>query len=119
MKFMLLIYNSPATLEGFSEEERNRLMAEVDDLMAELARSGELVGGDALAQAPQSKTVRIVEGVPVTTDGPFAELKEHLAGYLMVEVESVERAVEIAAKWPDARFGAMEVRQVIDTVDDS
>jgi len=115
VKYMLLIYNNPDALEAMSEEDRNALMGEVDAIMAELTDSGELVGGEALAHPANTKTVRVHGGVPATTDGPFLEAKELLAGYLTVEVESLERAVEIAARWPDARMGAMEVRAVMDT----
>ena len=115
MKYMLLIYNNPDALEALSDEERNGLMGEVDDLLAELTKSGELVGGEALAHPSTTKTIRSHAGVLATTDGPFLEAKELLAGYAMVEVESVDRAVEIAARWPDARTGAMEVRAVMDT----
>jgi hypothetical protein len=115
MKYMLLIYNNPATYEGWSEDERNALFGEVDVLMKELTESGELIGGEALADASNAKTVRVRDGVTATTDGPFAEAKEQLAGYLTVECESPERAVEIAARWPDAKYFAMEVRPVMDT----
>ena len=115
MKYMLLIYNNPATYEKWSEDERNALFGEVDLIMKELTDAGELVGGEALADASQSKTVRVRDGVPAITDGPFAEAKEYLAGYIMVECESPERAVEIAARWPDARYFAMEVRPVMNT----
>jgi hypothetical protein len=115
VKYMLLIYNNPATYEAWSEQERAALFVDVDVIMKELSESGELVGGEALADASQSKTVRVRDGVPATTDGPFAEAKEQLAGYIMVECESPERAVEIAARWPDARYFAMEVRPVMNT----
>jgi hypothetical protein len=115
MKYMLLIYNNPATYEAWSEEERAALFGEVDVIMKELAESGELVRGEALADPSQTKTVRVRDGVPAITDGPFAEAKEQFAGYLMVECESLERAVEIATRWPDARYFAMEVRPVMDT----
>jgi hypothetical protein len=114
MKYMLLINNNPATLEALSEGERNELMGEVDGLIKELIASGELVGGEALADASHTKTVRVRGGVPATTDGPFVEAKEYLAGYLVVDVKSIERAVEIAARWPDARSGALEVRPIMD-----
>lgn len=113
---MLLIYNDPAAMKRLSQEEQDKLMAEVDGLMAELNANRELVGGDALADASRTRTVRVIDGAVATTDGPFVEVKEHLAGYLMVDVSSVERAVEIASRWPDAQTGAMEVRPVIDTV---
>lgn len=115
MRYMLLIYNNPATYEAFSEEERNALFGEVDAIMKELTASGELVGGEALADASQTKTVRVRGGVPAITDGPFAEAKEHLAGYITVECETIERAVEIAARWPDAKYFAMEVRPIMHT----
>jgi hypothetical protein len=115
MKYLLLIYNNPATYEAWSEEQRAELFGEVDVIMKELTETGELIGGQALADASNTKTVRVRDGVPATTDGPFAEAKEQLAGYLMVECENVERAVEIAARWPDARHFAMEVRPIMHT----
>ncbi|MFI5272134.1 MAG: YciI family protein [Ktedonobacterales bacterium] len=115
MKYMLLIYNNPATYAAWSEEERAALFGEVDVIMRELTESGELAGGEALADASQTKTIRVREGAPAITDGPFAEAKEQFAGYLLLECERPERAVEIAARWPDARYFAMEVRPVMNT----
>jgi hypothetical protein len=115
VKYVLLIYNNLATYESWSEQERAALFGEVDTIMQELTASGELVGTEALADASQAKTVRVRDGVPAITDGPFAEAKEQLAGYLMVECESLDRAVEIATRWPDARYFAMEVRPVMNT----
>ncbi len=109
---MLLIYNNPATYESWSEADRNALFGEVDVIMKELTTSGELVGGEALLDSSHTKTVRVRNGVPAATDGPFAEAKEQLAGYLMVDCATPERAVEIAARWPDAKYFAMEVRPV-------
>jgi hypothetical protein len=114
MKYMLLIYDNPDTRDAFFGERGAELMAEVDAIMRELTESGELVGGQALADPSNSKTVRIREGVPAVTDGPYAESKEQMGGYLIVECESEERAVEIAVRWPNARFGAMEVRPIMD-----
>ncbi|MFE3201636.1 YciI family protein [Embleya sp. NPDC055664] len=113
MKFMLLIYNRPGFVEELSEAERNELFGEVGTIMAELTASGELLGGEALADPTQTKTVRTRDGVPAVTDGPFMEAKEHFAGYLLVECESTERATDIAARWPDAKRWAMEVRPVM------
>jgi hypothetical protein len=115
MKYMLLIYNNPAVYEAWSEQERQALFDEVDVVMTELTESGELVGGEALADPTTTKTVRVRDGVPVTTDGPFAEAKEQFAGYLTVDCDSMQRAVEIAARWPDAKHFAMEVRAVVHT----
>jgi hypothetical protein len=114
MKYMLLIYSNPTTWQTMSEEERNGLMGEAEALMRELTESGEWVGGAALADPSHSRTVRVRDRVPVTTDGPFAEAKEHLAGYCVIDCESIDRATEIAARWPDARLVAMEVRPIMD-----
>jgi hypothetical protein len=115
VKYMLLIYNNPSTYAAWSEQERTALFGEVDTIMKELTESGELVGGEALADASTTRTVRVRDGVPVVTDAPLAEAKEQFAGYLMVDCESTERAVEIAARWPDARYFAMEVRPLMNT----
>jgi hypothetical protein len=113
VKYILLIYQNPATWETFSDEERNRVMVEVGELMEELTQSGEWVGGEALADPSSTKTVRVRDGVPAVTDGPFVESKEQLVGYSIVECETPERATEIAARWPDARYWAMEVRPIM------
>jgi hypothetical protein len=115
MKYMLLIYDNPDTRDVFFGDQGAELMAEVDAIIRELTESGELVGGEALADPSNSRTVRVREGVPAVTDGPFAEAKEQMGGYLIVECERPERAVEIAARWPNARFCAMEVRPIMDT----
>jgi hypothetical protein len=114
VKYILLIYQNPATWETFSEEERNRVMVEVGEIMEELTKSGEWVGGEGLADPSNTKTVRVRDGVPAVTDGPFVEAKEQLAGYCIVECETPERATEIAARWPDARYWAMEVRPIME-----
>jgi hypothetical protein len=111
VKYMLLIYNNPAAIDAMSGEERTELFGQVDTIMAELTASGELIRGEALSGA--AKTVRLRGGVAATTDGPFVEAKEQFAGYIAVDVATEERAIEIAARWPDASFGAMEVREII------
>ena len=114
MKYMLLIYNNPAFYEAWPEEDRTALFSEVNQIMTELRESGELVG-EALADGSTTKTVRVRDGVPAVTDGPFAEAKEQMVGYITVNCDSEERAVQIAARWPDARYFAMEVRPVMHT----
>jgi hypothetical protein len=114
VKYLLLIYQNPDALESMTEAERDAVMAEVDTLYQELTRSGEWIGGEGLTHPSTTRTVRVRDGVPAVTDGPFGESKEQLAGYTLVECESPERALEIATRWPDARFGAMVVRQLMD-----
>ncbi len=113
VKYMLLIYNNPALYESWSPDDQAALGAEVEAIMKELRESGEFVRGEALAGAASARTVRIRENATAVTDGPFAQSKEQLAGYLTVECATPERAVEIAARWPDAKYFAMEVREII------
>lgn len=113
MKYMLLIYSNPTTWQEMSKEF-DTVLAEVDTLMRELTESGEWVGGEALADPVNSRTVRVRGGAPAVTDGPYLEAKEHLAGYCILECETMDRAIEIAARWPDARFNAVELRPVMD-----
>jgi hypothetical protein len=113
VKYMLLIYQNPAGFQALSEEERNAVFADVDTIMNELTESGEWIGGEGLADPSQTKTVKVRDGAPAVTDGPYLEAKEHLVGYCMFECESIERATEIATRWPDARHWAVEVRPLM------
>jgi hypothetical protein len=113
VKYMLLIYSNPV-LRAMSEEERNRIIGEVTTLVEELTESGEWIGGEALADPENARTVRVRGGIPAVTDGPFPEAKEHLAGYCLLECDSLDRATEIAARWPDARYNGVELRPIID-----
>jgi hypothetical protein len=112
VKYMLLIYQNPTAWAALTEDERTAAMSDAGTVMAELEKTGEWVGGAALLPPTASKGVRVRDGAPIVTDGPYIEAKEHLAGYLTVDVASEERAIEIAARWPDARYWGMEVRQV-------
>ncbi len=113
MKYMLLIFNRPGFVDELSEADRTELMGDVDRIMKELTETGELLGGEALGGPEKTTTVRVRDGVPAVTDGPYIEAKEQFAGYLMVDCASAERANEIAASWPDAKYFAMEVRPII------
>jgi hypothetical protein len=112
VKYMLLIYSNPAMVEALGED-LDAVMGEVDSLIAELTESGEWIGGEGLADPMNAKSIRVRDGVPVVTDGPFVEAKEYLAGYCLFECETEERAIEIAARWPDARFHAVELRPLM------
>ena len=113
MKYILLIRHDPQYLESLSAQERDAIFAEVDAIITELTETGEFLGGQGLGHPSTTRTVRIRDGVPAIVDGPYAEAKEQLAGYTLVDVDSEQRALDIAARWPDARFGAMEVRTVM------
>ncbi|WP_240519685.1 YciI family protein [Amycolatopsis antarctica] len=108
---MILIYSNPETPWTGSESDKQTLR-DLFVLRDELVESGELLGSEGLLEPDSAKTVRIREGLPVVTDGPFVESKEHLAGYFLVDCVSEERAVEIAARNPIAATWAVELRPV-------
>jgi hypothetical protein len=110
---MLLIYFNPATWDSLSEEEHQAVFSGHEQFMKTIRESGEMVGTEALANPSESAVVRVRDGVPAVTDGPFLEAKEFFAGYYVVDCESRERAVELAAMIPDAKFAAMEVRPIM------
>jgi hypothetical protein len=114
MKYMLLIYDSAETRARFMGPEGTALMAEMDELLGELTESGELLSTHGLADPANTKTVRVRDGVPAVTDGPLAEAKEHFGGYLIVECETPERAVEIAVRFPASQFHPLEVRPIME-----
>jgi len=116
MKYLALVYNNPGAFEALSQAERDQLMSEAGVYIKEITESGELVGqGFALADPSAGRTVRVRNGVPAITDGPFAEAKEQLAGFYMLDAESLERATEIVTGDPAARLWGVEVRPVMDT----
>lgn len=117
MRYLILIYSNPASQavwEGLSEAQRVEFGRGHLALGQALAASGELVVSQGLADPSLAKRVRVREGRTMTSDGPFAEVKEHLAGFYLVECPSIERAVEWAARVPDAAYGQVEVRPIFD-----
>ncbi|MFJ8855480.1 YciI family protein [Streptomyces sp. NPDC102437] len=115
MKFLLIMHINPAIMEELTEAERQEIMEGHGEFMKTLRESGEMISTEALADPSQSSVVRVRDGVPVITDGPYLEAKEFLGGYYLVDVASRDRALELAAMIPDARFNGLgiEVRQVI------
>jgi hypothetical protein len=116
MKYLILIHSNPQSRgawTGFSETERTAGLSVYARLYEELESSGELISSEALGDAAMSKRVTVTDGQATTTDGPFAEVKEELAGFFLVECSDLDRAVEIAARIPEAHFGLVEVRPVV------
>ena len=109
MKYMALIYGNEEAWDALSEEEQQR----VTERYMALAREPVTVGGDELEDPDTATTVRVRGGETLTTDGPFAETKEQLGGYYLVDVDSLDEALEWAAKIPGARHGSIEVRPVM------
>jgi hypothetical protein len=117
MKYLILIYSNPMSRElwnGFSQAERAEGLRAYEALTEDLAASGELIVGEALADPSLAKRVEVRDGQTMTTDGPFAEVKELLAGFFFIQCESFERAIVVASRVPEAEFGLVEVRPVMD-----
>ncbi|MFL5796053.1 MAG: YciI family protein [Actinomycetes bacterium] len=116
MKYLILIYSNPASREiweGFSDDQRAEGYRYYAALTEELAAAGELIVSEALADPSLTTRVTVRDGQTLTSDGPFAETKELLGGFFLLECESHERAVEVAARVPEAELGLVEVRPVL------
>ena len=115
MKYMIMMFGDQAgMMEARSVEWIREMIQFMQGMDQELRTAGELADSQGLADPTQAKTVRIKNGVPVATDGPFAESKESLAGYWIVDVDAEARAIEIASKVVAFIEGPVEVRQVMD-----
>ncbi len=117
MKYVILIYSNPTSRkvwESFSDAERAEGFRFYAAIGEDLAASGEMIVSEALADPSAATRVSVREGRTITTDGPFAEAKEQLAGFFLVECDSPDRAIAIAARIPEAGFGLVEVRPVLD-----
>jgi hypothetical protein len=113
MQYMLLIYGDQNGWKTLSEEERGQMMQAYYSFTQELQDSGSMVAGDALERTDTATTVRVRNDETLTTDGPFAETKEQLGGYYIVEAGSLDEAIEWASKIPGSRYGSVEVRPVM------
>ena len=113
MQYMLLIYNEPSSWETMSEGERGAIYTAYSTFTEELQASGKMVAGDALQDTSTATSVRVRDGETLTTDGPFAETKEVLGGYYLIDVDTLDEALEWAAKLPGSTYGTVEVRPLV------
>jgi hypothetical protein len=115
MKFLLIMNVNPAVLDALTEEQRNEIGEGHGAFIDVIKKSGEMITTQALADPSQTAVVRVRGGQPVVTDGPFLEAKEYLGGFYLIDCESKERAIELAALIPDAKVEGMavEVRPVM------
>ena len=113
MQYILLIYGDQEGWKSRSEEENGQIYQAYMQFTKELEDSGSMVGGDALEPTQTATTVRVRNDETLTTDGPFAETKEQLGGYYIVDVGSIDEALEWAAKIPGASHGSVEVRPLM------
>jgi hypothetical protein len=115
MKFLLIMHLNPEVWDGLTEEERTEIGDGHGAFIDAITKSGELITTQALADPSQSAVVRVRGSQPVVTDGPYLEAKEHLGGFYLIDCESRDRALELAAMIPDAKVEGMgvEVRPVM------
>jgi hypothetical protein len=114
MRYVLLIYGDEAAWNALSEAEQGAQFAEYEAFSSWLTDRGWMRGGDPLADTDQATTVRVRDGQTLTTDGPFAETKEQLGGYYIVECDHLDQAIDAAARIPAARGGSIEVRPLLE-----
>lgn len=114
MRYLLMIYVDPATYSDQTEEAGQAEMAEYFAFSNMLRERGSYVAAEALQPVETATTLRLRNGQRLTTDGPFAETKEHLGGFYLVEAADLDEAIEFAASIPDVRRGSIEIRPVVD-----
>jgi len=112
MQYLLLIYTNEAEYAALPQAELAKSMAEYGTFTQGIVQSGHFKAGERLRPVSTATTVRVRNGKTMTTDGPFAETREQLGGFYIVEAKNLDEASAIAAKIPGARFGSIEVRPV-------
>ena len=113
MQYLLMIYRSEAELFKLNDAERQKMTADYGTFTQSIIQSGHFKAGDGLQPSTTATTVRVREGKVLTTDGPFAETREQLGGYYLVEARDLDAAIAIAARIPGARDGSVEVRPIM------
>jgi hypothetical protein len=112
MKYLCLAYEEEEKLTGLSRSEWDALRSETLEYVDTLQKSGHLIITHALKSAHTATTVRVRKGTLSMTDGPFAETKEQLGGFFLIEAEDLNQALALAGRWPSARLGTIEVRPI-------
>src|SRR4051794_386311 len=113
MQYMCLIYDDEQVFHNLPDDERNQVYGDYGTFTESIREAGSYVAGDALQPTSTATTVRIRDGKTLVTDGPFAETKEQLGGYYLVEAKDMDEALKIAERIPSARYGSIEVRPVV------
>ncbi|MCP3385147.1 MULTISPECIES: YciI family protein [unclassified Bradyrhizobium] len=113
MQYLLLIYRNEAQQGQMAPADYQKLLAEYSAYTQSIVQSGHFKAGDGLQPTKTATTVRVRDGKTLATDGPFAETREQLGGYYLVEARDLDAAIELAARIPGAREGSIEVRPVM------
>ncbi len=114
MKFMLIVHHNEDAFEKIDKETQSQLLTESIELTHQLHATGQYVHASPLRPAATAVIVRVREGKPLVTDGPFMETKEQLAGYFLINAQDLNEAIRIATRIPGARIGTVEVRPLIE-----
>ena len=113
MQYLMLIYEKESEWNAITEAEKQGIYKRYMDLRGDLQKNGKYIGGNQLQPVGTATTVRVRNGKKAVTDGPFAETKEQLGGYFLVEAKDLDEAMAIAERIPAAEIGAVEVRPVV------
>jgi hypothetical protein len=112
VQYLLLIYNNEAEYAKVDAQTNNKILGEYQSFTQSIIQSGNFKAADRLQPTATATTVRVRDGKTLTTDGPFAETREQLGGYYLIEAKDIDAAIAIAARIPTARYGSIEVRPV-------
>jgi hypothetical protein len=112
MNYLLMIYNNEAESAAMNEDARKKMMAEYTEFTKSIVQSGHFKAGDRLRPVSTASTVRVRDGKAAIADGPFAETREQLGGYYLIDAKSLDEATAIAARIPGAKYGSIEVRPI-------
>ncbi len=112
MKYLCLVYYDENIINKMTSEEWQSLNAECENCGQNLRDTGKMIGGNALHPVATATSLRVRDGKPIITDGPFAETKEQLAGFYMLDARDLNEAIQLASKIPPARLGTIEIRPV-------
>lgn len=116
MQYLLLIYHNEPQRVAWTPDEQAAIYTEYRTLRQDLQNQGKFLGGNELKPTTTATTVRVRDGKQSVTDGPFAETKEQLGGYFLIEANDLDEAIAIAARIPTARNGSIEVRPVVNNL---
>jgi hypothetical protein len=114
MKYLCLIYDDEKNRVGMSKADGEVMMSEYNAFTEGIRKSGHYVGGNALQPVNTATTVRVRDGKMSTTDGPFAETREQLGGYYLIDARDLNEAIQLASRIPSARQGSIEVRPIVE-----
>jgi hypothetical protein len=113
MKYLCLIYDNESAWPTMPKEQSDAIMGEYDNFTNGIRKSGHYIAGEALQPTHTATTVRVRNGKVSTTDGPFAETKEQLGGFYMIDAKDLNDAIQVASRIPSARLGSIEVRPIM------